>query len=226
MNRQKNNNSTQISVVLFERQPIIRYGLSFIFNQSKNYNLITTIHHSNELLKILKLHQPDVLLMEFNQIGIDIPRLLRQISTTHQNTRILIYSTFKYPKLIKETFNAGAHGYLHKDALDEKVLNAINSIAKGKSYMDDTIKLTSNELIDLEMFDSAKKAGIYLNQYKLSDRECDVLILLSRGLSSEKTATQLNISKHTVETHKKNMFKKLNVKNLTELVRFAVENGF
>jgi DNA-binding NarL/FixJ family response regulator len=222
----KRNVKQQLKLLVADNHPVVHYGLSAMFANSNEIDVVGQVKDGKELLEVLNEKKPNILLLELNQVGVDIYRLLKQILVAHPSLRIVAFTSYNYFELMESIIELGIHGFLLKSASKEQITKAINSVVQGKKFLDERVQLTSNESSNLEVVMNAHKNGFVLNKFKLTSRERDVLILLTRGMSSKQVAASLHISGHTVESHKKNMLKKLKLKTLIDLIRFAIKNGY
>ena len=159
-------------------------------------------------------------------LDISMPKLrgteaIQEIKVLHPEVKILILSMHKEKEYIYHAFSAGADGYLLKEDTDTELFNAIKTVRDGESYLS---PLLSKELAGdfIEIMSSGGK----FPEESLTIREREVLKLLSEGKSSKEIAGLLFISTRTVEHHRANIMKKLNLKNITDLVKYAIQKGY
>jgi two-component system nitrate/nitrite response regulator NarL len=135
----------------------------------------------------------------------------KTIKEEFPNTKVIAFSMFDQSEAIEQMKEAGASGYIMKNASLEKVLEAIRTVDKNGEYFDNSIAT----------IDEVTKEVIIL-----STREKDILRLIGKGHSSQEIASILSIGKTTVDTHRKNIIKKINVQGKTDLIRFAIERKY
>lgn len=203
-----------ITVAIADDHKMFREGVVALFKSDKDIYFIGEAADGLQTLSLIKKKEPEVLLLDIEMPKMDGLETLKAIKHLKVKTKVLILSMHKSPQFIKNSFAAGAAGYLQKDAGKELLTEAILSIAKtGTFYSKETSKL----LID----------GIRNKTTKalISKREQEIIRLIADGLTTKKIATTLFISPFTVETHRQNILLKLGLKNSAELVKYAVQKN-
>ncbi|GAB3893383.1 response regulator transcription factor [Spirosoma agri] len=178
-------------------------------------HIVGQLYHSREAIEQVRLLQPDLLIIDFNMPDIDGLELTRQLTATLGPQRILIVSMYGENRHIEEFRRAGASGYMLKTSSKDELLTAIRSVARRTPYFDP-------KLADEKQF-SNHADDVFLKKYKLSPREVEIIRHIKMGLSSPQIAEKINLSQHTVDTHRKNIHAKLGISTVAELVRFAIE---
>lgn len=166
-----------------------------------------------ELLNLLKGLKPDVVLLDIempNKNGIDAAK---EIAQMYPEIKIMVLSMHKQSAFIKQMLMAGASGYVQKDIGKEELIKAIHTIKKEGSYF--TQEMSRIALLSLK--DKKKEEQI-------TGREREIIGLIVNQHTTEEIANLLNISKHTVESHRQNILLKLELKNTAGLVKYAIEN--
>lgn len=179
--------------------------------------VVGQIYHSPNALQAVTEFQPDVLIIDFNMPELDGLDLTRQLVANRTTQRILILSMYGEQRYIDDFRNAGATGYMLKTSTKEELLAAIRAVAQGQAYFDP-------KLHDWKQFGNHTD-DIFLKKYKLTPREVEIIRYIKQGLSSPQIAEKVNLSPHTIDTHRKNIHAKLNISTLADLVRFAIEMG-
>jgi DNA-binding NarL/FixJ family response regulator len=163
--------------------------------------------------------RPDVAIVAVNVLGMDGIETTRQIRKFAPDTRILILSMHSLPEYVYQAFRAGAHGYVVKEARAVEVVEAVRRVSKGKRYMSDAV---SNLVIgDIAAERTTGNSPLSL----LTEREIDVLRLTASGKSSAASAKFLGLSPKTVETYRSRIMRKLEIRDITSLVKFAIRHG-
>lgn len=160
----------------------------------------------------------DLLISDINMPMMDGITLTSKVKKQYPNIKILILSMYEEKYIINKALTAGADGYISKNASKEIILEAIESCMKGERFISPTQ-------------DKFTKTSLKLNERKikqvtLTKREKEILKLIAKEISNGEIAERLDISKRTVETHKKNMILKLGVQNTVGLVKIAIKNDF
>ena len=169
----------------------------------------------------IRQQQPQVVLMDITLPGQSGIEVTKQIREQMPGTRILAVSMHNNTLLIKQMLVSGANGYISKTSSFEEMSNAIQTVANGQRYISDDIKdLITSQMINPELQTAAAK----INQ--LTKREMEIVDMLKEGLSSKEIAERLFISNRTVEVHRYNIFRKLDVTNVVSLIKLINENRY
>jgi DNA-binding NarL/FixJ family response regulator len=212
----------KIQVVIADDHKIIRVGLRGLLERETDIEVTGEAENGNELLLLLKKSQPDVILMDIDMgatSGIDATREVKKIYPSVQVLGLTMHEEQDY---IVNMLEAGASGYLLKNAGREELLSAIHTVNKGDSYFSQKVSATLLHAISKQK--ETPGARINKAHIPLSDREIEVLKLIAQEHSNGEIAEKLFISVRTVDTHRRNLLEKLNVKNTAGLVKYAIEN--
>lgn len=205
----------KIKVCIADDHQEIALGLIQMLNQEEDISVIGTVTTKEDLVSWLDSNLPHILLLDIRmpqaKHGLAACKYVRK---TFPEVRIITYSAHDAIYWIDEMRDQGSMGYLRKGSEAREIAKAIREVADGKTYFREEIS-------------SKLKAFRNNNQgaKKITRREMDVLRLIVKGYTSNQIALELNVSENTVETHRKNLFAKCQVKNAVELFRFANENG-
>ena len=168
-------------------------------------------------------HYADILILDINMPIYDGIEVLKFFKIKKINLKVIILSSYDDVKLVQEMINLGASGFLSKDSAGQHIVEAIRTVHAGEQYFSDTVK---NNLLKLYTGKNVKLGqrpqSTIVNS--LTDRETEVLKLISQEYSSPEIAQILNISQSTVDTYRKSLLKKTNVKNAVGLAMYAVKN--
>lgn len=211
---------TVMKVFVADDHPIVTFGVSAIIQQNTEMQLVGTAASSAELFDALLLAKPHVLLLDLNMPGDDFSRNLQLLKEQFPWVKIIAYTQYSSPDLIRQLLREGVLGFLPKASTKEDLYEAILTVFKGERYVHTSVSFAAPGESAKPSFrdDFRKRLG-------LSKREQEILELISKGLTSNLIGKTLFISKHTVETHRKNILRKLDFNSSTELVRFAVQQG-
>lgn len=204
-----------ISILIIDDHRLFNDGLRSMLSDTPDVLIIGQIYHSREALQAVSEHRPAVLIIDFNMPEMDGLELTRRFITQFGSQQILILSMYGEARYIDDFKKAGASGYMLKTSTKYELLTAIRTVAAGSTYFDP-------KLADDKQF-SNHAADVFLKKYKLSPREVEIICYIKQGLSSPQIAEKLNLSPHTIETHRKNIHAKLGISTVAELVRFAIE---
>jgi DNA-binding NarL/FixJ family response regulator len=186
-------------------------GIRSLLQNEKTLDWMGHAANAESCLSFLKLHEPDVILMDVNlpdKSGIDLCKEVKQL---YPSLAILGLSTFNQQAIIKNMMDNGALGYVLKNATKEELLEAINTVLKGKVYY------------SFEVLSALRKPEP--NQLLITRREKEVLLLIAEGLTNAEIAEKLFISIPTVNTHRKSLLEKFEVKNTAMLIGKATKLG-
>ena len=213
---------TNINVFIADDHPVVVAGIASIFQDEPGLALVGSANSSDQLFNCLPQARPQVLLLDLNMAGQDYTRNIEQLQKDFPWVKILVYSAYQSYDLAKSLIAMGAHGYLHKSADPEQLLEAINQVHNGETYYHPVRK-------PKPAASKGQKEGMLTDDFQkrlsLSKREQEILVLISKGLTSQRIGKTLFISKYTVETHRKNILRKLDFNSSTELVKFAITQG-
>lgn len=202
-------------VIICEDHEIVYSGLKLLLEQSDIYRLVGHAQQGSELVPLLKKHQPDILILDLNLPDTEGFTLLNSIREFDQRICIVILTMYQDEFMVERARKAGANAYLLKNAANDELLTALDTVRNDTFYLTEQLE---QELGRKKLF-----LDNFSQKMKLTRREVEIIRLLSSGKSSEETARTLFISTHTVDTHRKNIFRKLEITNLAALVRFAYD---
>ena len=207
-----------IPLILADDHQVVIDGLKALLSQEPDLRILGEALNGEALLSLVRTYEEDkpVVLLDINMPGLDGIEATRIIRQKHASVRILILSMYNKPAFIKGLVEAGVSGYILKNTGRDELLKAIRTVATGESYF-------SNEVTKTIM-DSFKTGATTAVQ--LTRRELEILRLIAQAYSTAEIADKLFISTYTVDTHRKNLLSKLNMKNTAALVNYAIQNGF
>jgi DNA-binding NarL/FixJ family response regulator len=208
-------------IVLADDHEVLIEGLSALINSEENLNVSALASNGEELVKIVKQNLPHLCIVDLDMPrmnGLEASELLLKL---YPDIKILILSMHKEKSLLKRIKTLGIKGYVLKTCDKCEFVFAINQILKGKTYFADEINepFLPEEGKENHLDDSNLKPVL------LSVREREVIYHLCNGLSNNQIASELHISSKTVDNHRTNIMRKLDVHNVVELVRFCIKNG-
>ncbi len=215
----------QIRVVLADDHVIVRDGIKSLLEVEANIVVVGEASDGVEALEKTKELDPDLLIVDIrmpNLNGIETIKKLKELSL---QTKTMVLSMHDLEEYILRSIESGADGYLLKDTSREEFVKAIHTIKKGNKYFSSAI---SNVLVNnyLNSKQSAEeKPKVVASELGLTRRENEILKMVTEGLSNRDIAERLEKSVRTIETHRFNIMKKLNVKNAAELIKVAHKNG-
>lgn len=200
-----------ITVIIAEDHQSIIDGIKLSLEYEQDISLIGEANDGEQLLEIVRHKTPQVVITDIRMPKCDGICATKKIKYEFPQVKVIAFSMFDQPEAVQQMKAAGASGYIMKNSSLSKVIQAIRTVAKGETFFDDSIAFSDNNT----------KENVLL-----SSREKEILRLIGEGKISQEIADQLFISKSTVDTHRKNILKKINVYGKTDLIRFAVERKY
>lgn len=204
----------QLTFLLVDDHTLILDALSRIINQKYKDATLEKVHNRSELFSV-KI-RPNVIFLDLNLEGTNMINHLDQVKKYFNTSKIIILTSFNSPSIIKEVMEHNIDGFLSKDTKKEEIYYAINQVLEGYKYI--------NQYDDLR-FDLNKMEHGFEKIMKLSSREKEVLRLVASGITNSAISESLSISTHTVQSHRKNLFKKLDVHSVNEVMAIAYRYG-
>ena len=215
-------------LMLVDDHSIVRDGIRLLLEQADGLEIIDEASNGEEALDKLKAHQttatpPDLVLMDISLPGMSGIQTTQIISRLYKNIRVLMLSMHNDEDYILRSVESGAYGYILKDSSSEEMIKAIRAVATGEKYFSSPVAsiILSGYMQQLKKGDRPGRAE---RHSKLSNKEKEVLRFLVEGMSSREIAEHLQLSVRTVDNHRANMMRRLQVRNAAELVRMAVED--
>mgnify|MGYP000865981717 FL=1 len=208
----------KITILLVDDHKLIRDSWSFILNSDDRFRVVGETSDAEELVSLAKEKKPRIVLMDINMSpvnGFEATKLVRQYSP---GSKVIGISMHSMPAYARKMMQIGAMGYVTKNSSKDELMNAIVEVNGGKKYICEEVK---NILAQQELEEETGKPDLNA----LSRRELDIVKLIKEGLSSREIALRLDISLKTVEVHRYNILKKLNLKNTAALVNFINAQG-
>ncbi|RCS26483.1 DNA-binding response regulator [Polaribacter sp. WD7] len=169
-------------------------------------------------------NKADVLILDITMPVLDGFEVLKYFKKNKINQKVIILSSYDDVKIVQEVLNLGCKGYISKNNAGVHIVKAIKAVAKGQQYFSDDIQGILLQSLSGEMVPQGEMPDKFLLD-SLTERELDVLKLITKQYSTAEMADFLNLSVNTVETYRKSLLKKLNVKNAVGLAMYAVKNN-
>ncbi len=199
-------------IVIVDDHPMVAEGIQSILESYDDVEVIATLSDGQQIIDQVEALEPDVILLDLNMPGIGGLSTTEIILERRPETRILILSMHDSPEYISSALSHGALGYVLKDVPTDEIKRAVDAVMAVEQY------LSTGAQERLSPTDAVARE-------QLTNREQTILLQLARGLSNKEVALELDISVRTVETHRKNIKRKLGISSTAGLTRYAMEHG-
>lgn len=203
-----------IKLIIADDHELFRNGLKELLKKNKDIEVVASVGDGKEFLEFLKKNSSlDIVLLDITMPNMDGFEVLKQIKSLNKSIKPIIISMHDEGNYIAKCAKKGAYGYLLKNTDQDELIKVIRMVSEGKKYFSPTI---SEKMIN---FMSEQT----ISENVLSKKEQEVLELMSKGLTTKEIALKLFVSSRTIETHRANIIKKLEVKNTAELIKKATK---
>jgi two-component system response regulator NreC len=203
------------TIVLADDHSVVREGLRLLLERDGTMEVVAEAADGDSVLRYVRGHKPDVLVLDLNMPGRDSLDLLPEVLEISPSTHVVILTMQPEPAFARAALQAGAAGYVLKEAAHEELLRAINGARLGRTYVDPAV---GAKLASEPAYPPGRPDGI-------SDREAEVLEHIALGETNAEVAAELHISVRTVETHRAHIQEKTGCTSRSELVRYARKHG-
>jgi DNA-binding NarL/FixJ family response regulator len=216
-----------IRVLIADDQPVVRDGLAMLLGLLDDVEIVATAADGIEAVNRALSERPDIVLMDLRMPGLDGTQATRQILASLPDTRVLVLTTYADDQFLFPALQAGARGYLTKDATAEEIEHAIRALIAGHTHLDPAVQ---QRLVTAVLDqppptpEPATKSRPDLPD-ALTPREIEVLKLIAAGLSNNEIADHLVLSNATIKTHINRIFYKTGARDRAQAVRYAYHHG-
>ena len=210
-----------ITIAIAEDHQMLIDGVKAFFEYDEDIKIIGTVNDGEELVKLVKLKQPKLVITDIRMPKMDGIQATRLIKKEFPHIQVLAMTMFDQPEAIKQMLDAGATGYILKNSGIKMLNEAILKLSQRETFFDPNVAFNfMNDYID----DNVTVGKT--NKVVLSNREKEILHLIANGKTSKEIAEELFIAKTTVDTHRKNMIRKLQLGGGTELIKYAIDKKY
>jgi two-component system, NarL family, response regulator NreC len=210
-----------IRVLLADDHTVVRDGLRALLERQPDMTVVAEAADGRDSVRMAEEQNPDVVVMDIAMPNMNGIEATRRIVASCPDTAVVILSMHQDESYVLRSLKAGAKGYLLKDSLRSDVIEAIRSVAQGRSYL--TRKVS--RLLQEDYVRQLDRRGLDDSYDLLTDREREVLQLVAEGRTNKEVASLLNVSLTTVETHRTHILQKLGLHSVPELILYAVRKG-
>jgi DNA-binding NarL/FixJ family response regulator len=208
-----------IRVVIADDQRAVREGLAMLVGLTDDIEVVGTAGNGVEALELARDLQPDVVLMDLRMPELEGAEATHKIRDTLPDTHVLVLTTYADDDSLFPALQAGARGYLTKDASAEEIERAIRAVADGQTHLDPAIQ---QRLVAAALSTAGRERTL---PDELTAREVEVLKLIAAGLTNAEIAAALVLSAATIKTHVNHIFQKTGVRDRAQAVRYAYQHG-
>ena len=209
----------KLRLLLADDHTILVEGLKALL--APEFEVVATAADGREVLKAAETHQPDLILLDISMPGLNGIEAARQISAKLPQTAIVFLSMHSDEGYVLKALKSGAKAYLLKDSAEDDLINAIKAVSEGKAFFSPAI---SKMLVE-DYMRQMREREVEDSYELLTTREREILQLFAEGKSVKEVAALLDLSLYTVETHRSNIFQKLDLHSVAELILYAVRKG-
>lgn len=207
-----------IKVLIVDDHAVVRDGLISMLGREKDFTVVGEAQNGLEAVEKAQVLEPDVILMDLRMPELDGVEAMHRIRSQNPEVRFIVLTTYDTDEYIFDAIEAGAKGYLLKDASREELFSAVRAVQRGESLIQPGI---AARILDRFTQLSSQATSTSL----LSGREVEVLQLMAKGSANKEIGASLSISESTVKTHVANIFQKLDVNDRTDAVTQALQKG-
>lgn len=210
-----------IRILLADDHTVVRKGLRLLLESVPEFQVIADASSGREAVALAEQHIPDVIVMDIAMPILNGIEAARQITTKLPQTAVVFLSMHGDESYVLRALKAGARAYLLKDSAEYDLIQAVKAVSEGKAFFSPAI---SKMLVE-DYMRQMKERGVEDSYELLTTREREVMQLLAEGKNNKDVAALLNLSLYTVETHRSNIFQKLNLHSGAELILYAIRKG-
>ena len=210
-----------IRVLIADDHKIMLAGLRSLLEKQTDFEVVAEAENGRKAVQMAQESKPDIVVMDVSMPDLNGIEATKQIIESLPETRVIALSMHSDKRFVMGMLRAGASGYLLKDCASQELANAIQQVAGGKKYL--SPEITGVIIDDLLLGGSSEDVATAASQ--LSAREREVLQLIAEGWSTKQIASHLYVSVKTIETHRRQIMKKLDLHTIADLTKYAVREG-
>lgn len=208
-----------ITVLVADDHAVVREGIRNVLGADHGFEIIAEAASASEALALAESKKPDVVLLDITMPGESGLSVASRIRQRAPRSKILVLSIHDSTHYVREAVRAGVHGYLLKDAAPVELRSAVKTVHRGEALFSPTIASRLSDALEEERVESETQRKLRL----LTPREREVLKGVAEGYTNKELAARMEISHRTVETHRESIVRKLEIKSIAGLTRFALD---
>ncbi len=208
-------------IILADDHALIRHGIKKMIEVQDNLEVIGEVADGLELIEFIKENAADLIILDISMPNLRGIEAIREVRKVSSSVKILMLTMHKSEDFLCSSISSGADGYMLKEDSDTELLPAIETVMKGEMYISPKLSREFPEDVLAACSQRASSGGDVL-----TPREKQILQMVAEGVTSKDIAEKLDISKRTVEHHRANMMKKLNIKRVADLIKYAISKGY
>jgi DNA-binding NarL/FixJ family response regulator len=211
----------KIRILLVDDHKILRDGICSLLKEYPDMEVVGEAADGKSALNLVKELSPDMVIMDISMPDLNGIEATRKILADYPHIKVMALSMHYDKHFVSEIFKAGASGYLLKDCAFDEMAHAIRMIIDNKTYINSQI---ASLVVESLMSDSPRSHNKHAFSL-LTEREKEVLQLIAEGKSTKQIASNLNVSTKTIESHRRQVMGKLNIRNIADLTKYAIREG-
>jgi len=210
-----------IRVLVADDHTVVREGIRYVLEREPGFEVVAEAVSGSDVLPLAEQHRPDVALLDISMPGESGLQVTARLRQALPETRILILSMYDNEEYVLESVRAGAHGYILKDTAATELRRAVRAVQEGEAFFSPPVASRLSAAVRGELAREQRSSDLD----SLTTREREVLHGIAHGRTNKEIAGTLGISHRTVETHRESLMRKLRIRTVAGLTRFALETG-
>jgi DNA-binding NarL/FixJ family response regulator len=211
----------KIRIVLADDHTVMRSGLKLLLEQEPGFQVVGEASDGRAAIQIVEKTAPNVVVMDIAMPLLNGIEAAARIRVSKPKTAVIVLSMHSDESYVLRALKSGVRGYLLKDSAESDLISAVHSVMAGKPFFSPAI---SNMLME-DYIREIRQRGVEDSYELLTSRERELLQLMAEGRTAKEIAADLGLSSHTVDTHRMNIMRKLNVNSVSELILYAMRKG-
>ena len=209
---------SEINVVLADSETLSRNGMELLIQEMNFVDAVHTCETEEELMTAMQVAPPNLLIIDYNQLGYFSKQTIKQIKEAYPKQKILVVSTDQHQQSTLEVLEFGIEGYVTRQCSEDEIQKAIRGVINGEKFF-------CNKVLDIILNRSFGKEEEDCSPTHLTPRETQITTLIAQGKTTKVIADELILSYHTVHTHRKNIMRKLDAHSTSDIVLYSIRMG-